>query len=77
MLTTQRWRADCIVSGSGGLAVYSPDGTRYDMTQRVNVGTALNPVYAWYTTQITDRNGNSATITYAATASPEITGVGQ
>ena len=74
MLTTQRWRADCILSGSGGLAVYSPDGTRYDMTQRVNVGTALNPVYAWYTTQITDRNGNTATISYAV-ASPEITNV--
>ena len=72
LLTNQRWRADCITSGSGGLAVYSPDGTRYDMTQLVNVGTALNPIYAWYTTRITDRNGNFATVAYVGSASPEI-----
>lgn len=71
MLTTQRWRADCILSGSGGLAVYSPDGTRYDMTQMVNVGSN----YAWFTTKITDRNGNSATINYTSAYSPEITSV--
>lgn len=29
LMTTQRWKADCIANG---LAVYSPDGTRYDMT---------------------------------------------
>ena len=74
MLTTQRWRADC--SGAGtGLTVYSPDGTQYEMTKAVNVGTGVNPVYAWYTTRITDRNGNYATINYAAGSSPEITGI--
>lgn len=73
-LTTQRWRADCAPAGTG-LIVYSPDGTRYDMTQLVNVGTAVNPVYAWYTTKITDRNGNYATISYANGASAEITAV--
>lgn len=74
MLTTQRWRADC--SGAGtGLIVYSPDGTRYDMTQLVNVGTGVNPVYAWFTTKITDRNGNYATINYANTSSPEVTSI--
>lgn len=75
MLTTQRWRADCITGGSGGLAVYAPDGMRYDMTQFVNVGTALRPIYAWYTTAITDRNGNSATIQYSGALSQEISGV--
>ncbi len=75
LLSTQRWRADCILSGAGGLAVYSPDGTRYDMTQLVNLGLGPNPVYAWYTTKITDRNGNTADISYAGTASPQITSV--
>jgi RHS repeat-associated protein len=72
MLTTQRWRADCITEGEGGLAVYSPDGRRYDMTQLVNIGAGNAPVYAWYTTRITDRNGNTATIQYAGSSSPEI-----
>lgn len=75
MLTTQRWRADCNLGGSGGLTVYSPDGTQYDMTQMANVGTGAGPVYAWFTTKITDRNGNYANIIYASLASPEITSV--
>ena len=66
-LTTQRWRADCL-NGSG-LSVYSPDGVRYDMTQSVGVG--INQ-YAWYTTKITDRNGNTATVNYNAASSQEI-----
>jgi hypothetical protein len=45
MLTTQRWKAECLGAGTG-LQVFSPDGTRYDMTQMVNVGTGVNPVYA-------------------------------
>ncbi len=72
MLTTQRWKADCM---TGGLAVFSPDGTRYDMTQLVNVGTSSNPVYAWYSTRITDKNGNYANISYAASFSPEVSQV--
>lgn len=63
MLTTQRWRADCHVGGNG-LSVFSPEGVRYDMTRLVNEIGGPSPVYAWYTTQITDRNGNSATIAY-------------
>lgn len=74
MLTTQFWKAECIVGSSGtGLAVYSPDGTRYDMTHIVNESISPHPVYVWYTTKITDRNGNSAEIHYAAPNSPEIT----
>lgn len=72
MLTTQRWRADC--GTNGGLIVYSPEGMRYDMTQLVNVGTDLSPLYAWYTTRITDRNGNYATLTYPA-SSPQVSTV--
>ena len=74
MLTTQRWRADC--SGAGtGLVVFSPDGTQYEMTQLVNVGTAVNPIYAWFATKITDKNGNYANINYVTSASPEITSI--
>jgi RHS repeat-associated protein len=73
MLTTQRWRADCL-PGSG-LAVHSPDGIRYDMTQQVQEVGGAQPITAWYTTRITDRNGNHATIGYAAAASAQISGV--
>lgn len=69
MLTAQRWRVDC--PGSG-LSVYSPDGIRYDMTQVVSVGSSVDPVYAWYTTRITDRNGNYAIIAYNTSSSQEI-----
>lgn len=75
LITTQRWRADCITSGAGGLAVTSPDGTRYDMNQLVNLGGGPYPTYAWLTSRITDRNGNYATIQYAAAASPQISSV--
>lgn len=75
MLTAQRWRGDCILTGSSGLSVMSPDGLRYDMTQLVNVGSGVNPMFAWYATRITDRNGNFAVINYAAAASPEVTSV--
>lgn len=71
-ITAQRWKADCI---TGGVAVYSPSGTRYDMTQKVNVGSAVKPVYAWYTTKITDKNGNYANISYKTTYTAELTSV--
>ncbi len=73
MLTTQRWRADCIPGA--GLAVYSPDGIRYDMTQQVGEVGGANPTTAWYTTRITDRNNNFATVSYAAAFSPQISSV--
>ena len=74
MYTTQRWKADCAPAGIG-LIVYSPDGTRYDMTQQVTVGSGTGTRYAWYTTKITDRNGNNATIAYTASATPKISTV--
>jgi RHS repeat-associated protein len=74
LITAQRWRADCLGGGTG-LRVYSPDGVRYDMTQRVTEIGGISPVYAWYATAIVDKNGNSAQISYAASASPQITTV--
>ncbi|MCX8003844.1 MAG: putative toxin [Burkholderiaceae bacterium] len=70
MLTTQRWRAECL--GGTGLAVYSPEGIRYEMTRLFTEVGPPNPIYAWYTTRIVDRNGNTATINYAASAIPQI-----
>mgnify|MGYP000039925177 CR=1 FL=1 len=49
MLTTQRWRAECIGAGTG-LAVYSPDGIRYDMTQQVQI--VRSDVYQASTTKL-------------------------
>jgi RHS repeat-associated protein len=74
MMTTQRWRADCYGTGNG-LTVRSPDGMRYDMVQFVTEVGGPNPVYAWYTSRIYDRNGNYANISYAAAGSPEITSI--
>ncbi len=70
MLTAQRWRADCKSDG-GGVIVYSPDGTQYDMSQLVvELGE-----YSWYARRITDKNGNYALVQYANSQSPEITSV--
>lgn len=52
-LTTRLWRGEC---SAGTMIVYSPDGTRYDMTDVAD--TSFN------VTKITDRNGNSVTFTY-------------
>ncbi|HMW39537.1 MAG TPA: Ig-like domain repeat protein [Saprospiraceae bacterium] len=72
MLTKQYWRGECI---SGGIAIYSPDGARYDMTHLVREDADSRAIYSWYTTKITDRNGNSAEIKYAGASNPEITQV--
>jgi RHS repeat-associated protein len=74
MLTTQRWRAEC-VGGGTGLLVYSPDGMRYQMTQAVTEYLGPFPLYGWYTTQMWDRNGNTSTVSYAAAQSPQISRV--
>jgi YD repeat-containing protein len=64
-ITTNFWRAVCSQSGAGGLIVYSPDGTRYDMTTPgAQIGDPTHVVNTWYTTQITDRNGNTMSFTY-------------
>ncbi len=65
-ISTARWKATCNTQ-SGGLNVFSPDGTRYEMTtQGLNVGsTAIKQSAAWYTTRMVDRNGNTMNFTYA------------
>lgn len=73
MLTAQRWRADCL--NGTGLAVYSPDGVRYEMTRLFTEVGGPNPLYGWYATRISDRNGNFATINYGPGGFAEITGV--
>jgi YD repeat-containing protein len=52
-LTTRLWRGEC---SQGGMIVYSPDGTRYDMFDVAD--------QSFNVTKITDRNGNYATFTY-------------
>jgi RHS repeat-associated protein len=74
MLTAARWRAECN-KVTGGLDVSSPDGVRYEMTQAVAEAGGTSPLYGWYTTKIVDRNGNTATVSYAAVGSPQISGV--
>jgi hypothetical protein len=56
-ITINRWRATC--SPNGGMDVFAPDGTRYEMTRPgVPAGPASAPQNGWYVSQITDRNGN-------------------
>ena len=77
MLTTRRWRAECISGSTTGLAIYTADGTRYDMDKQVAEGGFAGSVFAYYTTRITDRNGNTATVSYNSsnTAAAEMTAI--
>lgn len=64
-ITPSFWRAVCSLSGAGGLTVYSPDGTRYDMTTPgAQIGSPTHPVSTYYTSKITDRNGNTMSLGY-------------
>lgn len=74
MMSTSFWKAECASNGIG-LIVYSPDGVRYDMTHQVNVSVGTHNQIAWYTTKITDRNGNYATVNYASATSAQISSV--
>lgn len=62
-LSAARWRGICM---AGGVQIYAPDGTRYDLLQQIvesiPVAIALAPFY--YPTRIEDRNGNYATFNY-------------
>jgi YD repeat-containing protein len=53
-LTTSFWKAQC--DSGGGVIVYSPDGTRYDMT-------VADAPY-WHASRITDRFGNTFSLSY-------------
>lgn len=72
LVTTQRWKADCIASG---LAVFAPDGTRYEMTKFSTISGGAFPVYALYTTKIIDKNGNYANISYSSGVNAQISTV--
>lgn len=71
MITAQRWRVNCGPGGVGVIAT-SPEGVRYEMTQKVSLPGGAE---GWYTTSISDRNGNKISVQYAAADSPEITRV--
>jgi YD repeat-containing protein len=62
-LSPSRWRAVCI---TGGVRVFAPNGTRYEMTQVIAeaIPNTIGGATFYYPTQIVDRNGNSATFTY-------------
>ena len=63
-VSTDLWKADCSPGGNG-LDVFSPDGTKYEMTTPGHsVGDALHPQSTYYATRITDRNGNWISISY-------------
>lgn len=64
-ITQNQWVATCIAP-SAGLLVISPDGTQYTMNHREGGGQTYDADtdYAWYTTKIVDRNGNTINITY-------------
>jgi RHS repeat-associated protein len=77
-LTTRRWKAECIFNSSNpGLIIYATDGTKYTMNKQVAEGSFEAPVFAYYTTLIEDRNGNTMTVSYNSsnTAMAELTSV--
>jgi YD repeat-containing protein len=65
-ISTDLWQARCdLATSASGLDVFSPDGTRYDMTTiGPQIGTALHPQNTFYVTKITDRNGNWMSFSY-------------
>jgi Domain of unknown function (DUF6531) len=77
MITQRRWKAECISGANPGLLISAPNGTQYRMNRQYAEGTFENPVYTYYTTLITDRNGNTMTVNYntAALAKAEITSI--
>jgi len=62
-ISTTRWRAVC---AGGGVQVYAPNGTRYDMLQIIAEGipNTIQGASFWYPTHIEDRNGNYANFSY-------------
>ena len=66
-LSTDFWAASCNLSApGGGLDVFSPDGTVYEMTaQGHSMGSPSNTQNTYYVSKITDRNGNWISFTYA------------
>jgi YD repeat-containing protein len=66
LISTDFWRGECSLVAPGGLNVFSPDGTRYEMNSfGHSFGTPANTQNTYYVSRITDRNGNSMSISYA------------
>ena len=67
-VSEERWSAKCdSTNPNNGLLVYAPGGTEYRMDHYVSGGGGLysgSPVDYWYTSRITDRNGNYFDISY-------------
>lgn len=65
-VTTGFWKADCVTGDVPGLTVFSPDGTRYEMTTGgLQLGDPVHPINTYYPSRITDRNGNWMAISYS------------
>lgn len=66
-LSPSRWKATCV---AGGVQVYAPNGTRYDMLQAITeaIPNSIQAAPFHYPTRIEDRNGNYATFTYTTVA---------
>lgn len=65
-ISKQRWIAKCANLDKGGLIIYSPEGTRYDMT----VWELRGGISAWNVSKITDRNGNWLSFSYTPHSNP-------
>ena len=67
-LSAARWKGQCVV---GGVRIYAPNGTRYDMLQMIveSIPGVVQLAPFYYPTRIEDRNGNYATLTYVASGS--------
>lgn len=64
-ITTDFWKAECKLTAPQGLNVYSPDGTRYEMTSTGHsFGPPLNVQNVTNVGRIVDRNGNWLSFTY-------------
>lgn len=66
-VTKDFWRASCNTDSGppSGFNVYSPDGTRYEMTTPGHsFGEENSRLQTYYTTRIVDRNGNVLNLNY-------------
>jgi YD repeat-containing protein len=72
-ISTGFWKAKCT---AGGLNVFSPDGTRYELTTAGGViGADAGQQSALYTTRMIDRNGNVLNFTYKNDLGGSITAI--
>jgi YD repeat-containing protein len=74
-VSTDFWIADC-TSNPGALTVFSPDGTRYEMSRGgTAVGSGTNVQNTYYVSRITDRNGNWMTVSYVDGSTTAVSGL--